>query len=235
MGKSIAMRSENKTAAKKKIRVLVVENENVVRDGIVTLLRLHNDIEVVGEAADGIEAVLEAERTKPDVILLDMHMPRQDGLATIPKLKEILPDIHILVLTGFSEADQAYQAIKAGALGYLLKDSTRVQLLQSIREVAVGQASIQPSIAMKVIHDIENPTVPAFTADPLTERELETLRLIAQGMSNKEIAAALFVHERTVAKHVSSVLRKLQLASRTQAALYAIHEGLMNDQPVTHN
>jgi NarL family two-component system response regulator LiaR len=95
----------------------VVENENVVRDGIVTLLRLHNDIEVVGEAADGIEAVLEAERTKPDVILLDMHMPRQDGLTTIPKLKEILPDIHILVLTGFSEADQAYQAIKA-ALGY---------------------------------------------------------------------------------------------------------------------
>lgn len=231
--KNSASRSEKKAAAEKKIRVLVVENETVVREGLVTLLSLHNDIEVVGEAADGIEAVRAAERTRPNVILLDMHMPEQDGLTTIPQLKEILPDSHILVLTGFSDADQAYQAIKAGALGYLLKDATRVQLLQSIREVAEGQASIQPSIAMKVIHEIEHPTVRAFTADPLTQRELETLRLIAQGKSNKEIAAALFVHERTVAKHVSSVLSKLQLASRTQAALYAIHEGLMNDQPET--
>ncbi len=220
----------NKKTQLKKVRVLVVDNENVVREGFVTLLKLQGDIEVVGEAADGIEAVLVANQTKPDVILLDMHMPGQDGLATIPKLKEVLPDCRILVLTGFSEADRAYLAIKAGALGYLLKDSTRAQLLQAIRDVSAGRASIQPSIAMKVIHEIENPPVPAFTADPLTQRELETLRLIAQGKSNKEIAGDMFVHERTVAKHVSSILDKLQLASRTQAALYAIREGLMKEQ-----
>jgi len=210
----------------KKICVLVVDDESVVREGVVAILSFQTDLEVVGEAEDGIQALDLARRTKPDVILLDMVMPRQDGLATIPKLKEILPEAQILVLTSFAESDRVYQAIKAGALGYLLKDATRVQLLQAIRDVSKGQASIHPSIALKVIHEIDHPSELLYTADPLTPRELETLRLIARGLSNQEIASTLVVHERTVAKYVSSILNKLHLANRTQAALYAIREGL---------
>ena len=210
----------------KKIRIIVVDDENIVREGFVAILKLQPDIEVVGEALDGIQAEQLASKAKPDVILLDLAMPRQGGLATIPKLKEILPDGKILVLTSFAENDKVYQAVKSGALGYLLKDATRVQLLQAIRDVANGQASIQPSIAMKVIQEIDHPAHLLFTVDPLTPRELETLKLIARGKSNQEIATDLQVHERTVAKYVSSILEKLQLANRTQAALYAIREGL---------
>jgi NarL family two-component system response regulator LiaR len=210
----------------KKIRIIVVDDENVVREGFVAILRLQPDLDVVGEALDGIQAVKLADKAKPDVILLDLAMPKQDGLTTIPLLKEILPEGKILVLTSFAENDQVYQAIKSGALGFLLKDATRVQLLQAIRDVSNGQASIQPSIAMKVIQEIDHPKHLLYTADPLTPRELETLRLIARGLSNSEIAEELHVHERTVAKYVSSILEKLQLANRTQAALYAVREGL---------
>jgi NarL family two-component system response regulator LiaR len=210
----------------KKIRILVVEDHSVVRDGIIAILSLQTDIEVVGEAENGIQAMDIARKVKPDIILLDMVMPKQDGLATIPKLKEILPDTRILVLTSFAESNRVYQAIKAGALGYMLKDITRTQLLQSIREVAEGQASIHPSIALKVIHDFDHPKESSNMIEPLTRRELETLRLIARGKSNQEIALILVVHERTIAKYVSSVLAKLYLTNRTQAALYALREGL---------
>ena len=210
----------------KKIKILVVDDENVVREGVVAILSLQADMEVLGDAHNGIDAVKIARRTKPDVILLDLVMPEQDGLATIPKLKEILPESKILVLTSFAESDRVYQAVKLGALGYLLKDATRVQLLQAIRDVADGQASIHPSIAIKVINEINHPSQLLYTANPLTPREHETLRLIARGLSNQEIASELVVHERTVAKYVSSVLEKLQLANRTQAALYAVREGL---------
>jgi NarL family two-component system response regulator LiaR len=210
----------------KKIRILVVEDQNVVREGIIAILSFQSDVEVVGEAEDGIQAVELARKTRPDVILLDMVMPHQDGLATIPKLKEMIPEARILVLTSFAESDRVYQAIKAGALGYMLKDTTRTQLLQSIRDVACGQASIHPSIAMKVIHEFDqSPNTPGAN-EALTRRELETLRLIARGLSNQEIAATLVVHERTIAKYVSSILNKLHVSNRTQAALYAIREGL---------
>ena len=210
----------------KKIRILVVDDESVVREGIATIISLQKDMDVVGEARDGIQAMQSAQKFKPDVILLDLVMPKQDGLSTIPKLKEMLPESRILVLTSFAESDRVYQAIKSGALGYMLKDATRGQLLQAIRDVANGQASILPAMALKVIHEIDHPDHLLYTADPLTPRELETLRLIARGLSNQEIAEALFVHQRTVAKYVSSILEKLQLANRTQAALYAIREGL---------
>ncbi len=210
----------------KKIRILVVDDENVVREGFVAILRLAEDMTVVGEALDGLQAVEYARKTKPDVVLLDLRMPKQDGLTAIPQIKEVAPEARILVLTGSAESDRVYQALKAGALGFLLKDATRIQLLQAIREVAGGQASIQPSMALRVIQEIDHPAHLLYTVDPLTPRELETLRLIARGMSNQEIAAELHVHERTVAKYVSSVLEKLQLANRTQAALYAIREGL---------
>ena len=211
----------------KKIRILVVDDENVVREGFVAILRLQkDDMQVVGEARDGLEAVELARKTKPDVVLLDLAMPMQDGLTTIPQIKEVVPETRILVLTGTAESDRVFQAIKSGALGFLLKDATRLQLLQAIREVANGQASIQPSTAIRVMQEIDHPAHLLYTANPLTPRELETLRLIAQGMSNQEIAIALHVHERTVAKYVSSILEKLHLANRTQAALYAIKEGL---------
>lgn len=210
----------------KKIKILVVEDQSVVREGVVAILSWQEDMEVVGEAIDGICAVELARKTKPDVILLDMVMPRQDGLATIPMLKDVLPSARILVLTSFAESNRVYQAIKAGALGYMLKDTTRTQLLQAIRDVAKGQASIHPSIALKVIHEIDHPTESICMTDSLTRRELETLRLIARGLSNQEIAAVLVVHERTIAKYVSSILNKLHVANRTQAALYAIREGL---------
>ena len=210
----------------KKIRILVVDDESVVREGVVAILKLQKDIDVVGEAINGAIAIQLAKKTMPDVILLDLVMPIQDGLTTIPLLKEVSPDTRILVLTSFAESDRVYQALKSGALGYLLKDATRIQLLQAIRDVASGQASVPPNIALKVIHEIDHPSQMLYTADPLTPRELETLRLIAQGLSNQEIAATLIVHERTIAKYVSSILEKLQLANRTQAALYAVREGL---------
>lgn len=211
----------------KKIRILVVEDQNIVREGMVAILSLQADMEIVGEAENGIQAVQLARKTKPDVVLLDMVMPKQDGLTTIPKLKEISPNIRILVLSSFAQSSQVYQAIKTGALGYLLKDTPRVQLLQAIREVARGQASLQPSIAMKVISDFEKPNVSSnLSNEHLTQREMETLRLIARGLSNQEIANTMVVNERTIAKYVSSILNKLHLANRTQAALYALREGL---------
>ncbi len=210
----------------KKIRVLVVEDQTVLREGLISILSFQPDIEVVGQAEDGIEAVELVQQTKPEVILLDLVMPRQDGMATIPKIKEIAPEVGILILTSFAEGDRVFQAIKAGALGYLLKDSTRDQLLQAIRDVAQGRASLHPSVALKVIQEINHPSEVLYTADPLTPRELETLRLISRGLSNQEIATELVVHERTIAKYVSSILNKLHLANRTQAALYALREGL---------
>jgi two-component system, NarL family, response regulator LiaR len=208
------------------IRVLLVDDETLIREGVATILSLQPDIEVVGQALDGLQAVQLAGKTKPDVVLLDLVMPRQDGLHTIPILKDLLPDTKILVLTSFAESDKVYQAVKSGALGYLLKDANRVDLLQAIRDVANGQASIPPSIAIKLIHEIDHPSQTNYTEYPLTDREHQTLQLIARGLSNREIARALFVHPRTVAKYVSNILTKLQLANRTQAALYALKEGL---------
>ena len=210
----------------KKIRILVVEDQNVVREGFVQILSFQSDMQVVGEAQDGIQAIEAAQATRPDVVLLDMVLPRQDGLATIPRLRAVAPSAKILVLSSFAETNRVYQAMKAGALGYMLKDITRTQLLQSIREVASGQHSIHPSIAVKLINEFGDPSDAAGTNEMLTPRELESLRLIARGFSNQEIATAMVVHERTIAKYVSSILNKLHVANRTQAALYAIREGL---------
>jgi len=209
-----------------RIRLLVVDDQTVVREGLAAILANYPDIEVIGQAADGNQALEIIKQAKPNVVLLDMVMPGLDGLATIPKIRESAPNARILVVTGFAESDRVYQAIKAGALGYILKDATREQLVQAIRDVAQGRASLQPSIAVKLIQEINHPSELLYTADPLTRRELETIRLIARGLSNQEIATELFVNERTIAKYVSSILDKLQLANRTQAALYALREGI---------
>jgi NarL family two-component system response regulator LiaR len=213
-----------------KIKVLVVEDQAVVREGVVAILSFSPDIEVVGQAENGVQALTLVKSKKPDVILLDLVMPQMDGLTAIPRIKEINPDAKILVLTSFAEGDRVYQAIKSGALGYMLKDSTRDQLLQSIRDVSQGKASLHPSVALKVIQEINRPSDLSNNIEPLTARELETLQLIARGLSNQEIANALFVHERTIAKYVSSILNKLHLANRTQAALFALREGLADQR-----
>jgi NarL family two-component system response regulator LiaR len=210
----------------KKIRVLLVEDQALVREGLAAIFSYQSDIEVVGQAKDGIEAVEMLESTKPDVILLDLVMPRQDGITTIPIIKEKRPEAHILVLTSFADNDRVYQAIKSGAEGYMLKDATPTQLLQGIRDVAQGQATLYPSIAMRVIRELNDPAELMYASEPLTPRELETLRLISSGLSNQEIGKKLFVQERTVAKYVSNILDKLHLANRTQAALYAVRKGI---------
>jgi NarL family two-component system response regulator LiaR len=210
----------------KKIRVLLVEDQALVREGLAAIFSYQSDIEVVGQAKDGIEAVEMLESTQPDVILLDLVMPRQDGLTTIPIIKEKRPDAHILVLTSFADNDRVYQAIKCGAEGYMLKDATPAQLMQGIRDVAEGQATLYPSIAMRVIRELNDPAELMYSTEPLTPRELETLRLISSGLSNQEIGKKLFVQERTVAKYVSNILDKLHLANRTQAALYAVRKGI---------
>lgn len=216
-----------------KIRVLVVDDQNVVREGLVAILSFQSDIEVVGQASDGLEAVQVIPQLKPDVVLLDLMMPVQDGLVTIPQLKKIMPEVQILVLSGFAEGDLIFNAIKAGANGYMLKDATREQLFEAIRDVSQGLGSLHPSIALRVIREISTPeSSPSSSSkaqNVLTNRELETLRLIGQGHSNQEIAASLVVNERTVAKYVSSILSKLHLGNRTQAALYAVREGLIED------
>ena len=217
----------------RRIRTLVVDDQTVVREGLAAILANYPDIDVIGQASDGIQAVEIIQLEKPDVVLLDMAMPNQgDGLIAIPKIREVSPNTRILVVTAFAENDLVYQAIKAGALGYILKDATRDQLLQAIRDVDQGRASLQPSIAVKLIQEINHPSESHYTADPLTRRELETIRLIARGLSNQEIAEQLVVNERTIAKYVSSILDKLHLANRTQAALYALREGIseLNDE-----
>jgi two-component system, NarL family, response regulator LiaR len=215
-----------------KIRVIIVEDQALMREGLAAILSTQPDIDLVGQACDGVEAVEMLETARPDVILLDLVMPRQDGLTTIPIIKDKLPSAHILVLTSFADNDHVYQAIKSGAEGYMLKDATHVQLLQSIRDVANGQATLYPSIAMRVIREMNSPTEMIYTTDPLTPRELDTLRLISTGLSNQEIAKKLFVQERTIAKYVSNILEKLHLANRTQAALYAHSKGL-TEKPET--
>ncbi|MFC2064776.1 response regulator [Chloroflexota bacterium] len=210
----------------KKIRILIVDDQTVIREGLIAILSFFQDLEIVGQAEDGIEAVEKAEELKPDVILLDLVMPKQNGLKTIPQLLEIKPKPNILVVTSFAEDDLVFPAIKAGALGYLLKDFNRDNLVQSIRDVNRGQASLAPSIALKVIQEFNNPEDASIPEDALTARELDTLRLIARGYSNQEIANELVIQERTVAKYVSSILTKIHVENRTKAALYALREGI---------
>lgn len=213
-------------ANEKNIRILIADDHAIVREGLRTLITAKPGLELVGEAADGHEAVLLARTLEPDVILLDMIMPAKDGLEAIREIKTEKPEARILVLTSFSDDDKVFAAIKAGALGYLLKDSSPQQLLQAIQDVYRGQSSLHPTIALKLIRELNQPPDLPPTEEPLTEREVETLRLVAQGLTNQEIAEKLSISERTVGKHVSNILEKLHLANRTQAALYALRKGL---------
>ena len=208
------------------IRILIADDHAIVREGLRGLISAEPDMELVGEAINGDEAVRLARESQPDVILLDLIMPSQDGLTAIDQIKQQSPQTRILILTSFAEDDKVFRAIKVGALGYLLKDSATDALLQAIREVAQGRASLHPLIALKVMHELNQPSELPPTEAPLTDREVETLRLIAHGLTNQEIAQTLVISEYTVSRHVSNILNKLHLANRTQAALYALRQGL---------
>ena len=208
------------------IRVLVADDHAIVRKGICALLATEPGIQVIGEAQDGQEAVSKAQRTEPDVILMDLVMPGTDGLEATRQISDSQPQARILVLTSFAGDDQIFPAIKAGALGYLLKDSEPEQLVQAIQQVYRGESSLHPSIARRLLRELSSPSEQGPNTDSLTGREIEVLRLVAQGQSNREISAILTISEATVRTHVSNILSKLNLCSRTQAALYALREGL---------
>lgn len=209
-----------------KIRVLIADDHAIVRKGIRALLATVPNIEVVAEAQDGQEAIAAADQTRPDVILMDLVMPRVDGLEATQHIASSQPEARILVLTSFAGDDKVFPAIRAGALGYLLKDSGPEDLIQAIQQVYRGESSLHPSIARKVLKELSAPSQRAAEADALTEREVEVLQWVAQGQSNREISDLLSISEATVRTHVSNILSKLNLCSRTQAALYALRAGL---------
>lgn len=223
-----------------RIRVLIVDDHAMVRQGLRTFLDLHQDseefpIEVVGEAANGLEAVELAGRTQPDIVLLDLVMPHMDGIQATPKIIACSPSSRIIILTSFGEEDKVIPAIQAGAHGYLLKDIPPNELVRAIREAYLGKAQLHPDIARKLMSAVaaqESTESRAATRSHggLTEREQEVLSLIADGLSNREIAQKIFISEKTVKTHVSNILSKLHLEDRTQAAIYALKHGFATDR-----
>ncbi len=211
------------------IQILIADDHAIVREGLRWLISTEPGMELVGEARDGVEAVQQAQALQPDVILMDLVMPHKDGIEAIGEIRRDNPGARILVLTSFAEDERVFSAIKAGALGYLIKDSSPQDLLRGIREVHRGEPSMDPTIAQKLMRELQRSARGSLlppTEEPLTERELDVLKLVAQGLANQEIADRLVVSERTVRTHVSNILDKLHLANRTQAALYALREGL---------
>jgi two-component system, NarL family, response regulator LiaR len=204
------------------IRVLIADDHTVVRVGLRALIATEPGMEVVGEAVNGLDAVHKARSLRPDVIVLDLVMPHKDGIQATAEIRQEDPGARILVLTSFAEEDKLVPAFKAGAVGYLLKDSAPQDLLQAIRDVAQGASTLHPQIAHQLIRALSRPAAPV----PLTGREQEVACLVALGRSNKEIARALVLSEPTVRTHVSHILRKLKLNNRTEVALYALREGL---------
>jgi DNA-binding NarL/FixJ family response regulator len=215
------------------IRVLLVDDQALFREGLETLLSVHKDIQVVGQASNGHEAVEVATEVHPDVVLMDVRMPILNGVRATRRLKQVLPQCRVIVLTTFDDDEYVFDALRAGAVGYLLKDVASAQLVEAIRAAARGESILQPSVAAKVIAEFTRVSsmVPAAQmeqlVEPLSARELEILGLIATGASNKEIADQLFIAEGTVKNHVTHILGKLGVRDRTQAALKARELGLL--------
>lgn len=208
------------------IRVFITDDHAIIRTGMRAVLELEPDIIVVGEAENGRQAVERIPLVQPDVVLMDLVMPEMDGIEAIRHIQTQRPGTRILVLTTFAGEDKIFPAIKAGALGYQLKDSKPGELVAAIRQVFRGESALHPLIARKVLQELTRPATQTPTPDPLTPRELEVLRLVAQGLTNDEIADQLVISGATVRTHVSHIMSKLHLATRTQAALYALREGI---------
>ncbi|NLX08246.1 MAG: response regulator transcription factor [Chloroflexi bacterium] len=205
-------------------RVLIADDHAVVRQGLRMFLNLDSEIEVVGEACNGLDAVQMARHLQPDVVLMDLLMPEMDGIEATARLRRELPEIEVIALTSVLEDSSVVGAIRAGAVGYLLKDTEADELIEAIKAAARGQVHLSPKAAARLMREVRLPESP----EALTERETEVLRLLARGHSNKEIALSLNIGEKTVKTHVSSILSKLNVASRTQAALYAVRIGLVD-------
>ena len=207
------------------IRILLADDHKVVRQGLQMFLGLEDDLEIVGEAANGQEAIDQAQELNPDVILMDLLMPEVSGIQAIVEIRRRMPDVEVIALTSVLEDQAVYDAMRAGAIGYLLKDTEPEELSAAIRAAAAGQVQLSPRVAQRLMQEVRAPENP----EALTDRERDVLKLLAQGLSNKEIGAALVIGEKTVKTHVSNILAKLGVPSRTQAALYAIRQGLVPD------
>ena len=220
-------------SADRPVRVLVVDDQTLFREALTTLLHVREEIQVVGAAADGAQALELVATLQPDVVLMDLRMPILDGVATTRRLRVEHPEVHVLILTTFDGDDEVFPALRAGAVGYLLKDATASRLVEAVQAAARGESVLQPSVATKLIARVSQlPDPPAVPrpqplVDPLTERELDVLRAVADGLSNREAAALLFLSEGTVKNHVTNVLAKLGVRDRTQAALRARALGLL--------
>ncbi len=210
------------------IRILVVDDHSVVRHGLRMFLGLEPEFDVVGEATNGAEALQKARELQPDVVLMDLLMPVMDGIQATAALRQELPDVEVIALTSVLEDASVYSALRAGAIGYLLKDTEADELCRAIKAAAAGQVQLSPKAAARLMHEVEPPPAP----DALTDRETDVLRLLATGLSNKEIAYKLGIGEKTVKTHVSNILSKLGVLSRTQAALHAIRIGLVSLNPI---
>ncbi|MDP3967363.1 MAG: response regulator transcription factor [Nocardioides sp.] len=213
------------------VRVVVVDDQELFRRGLTMLLAAEDDIEVVGEAGDGIAATELAATAVPDVVLLDVRMPKRSGIEACLSIKEAAPSAKIIMLTMSDEEADLYDAVKSGASGYLLKDSSIDEVAQAVRVVADGQSLISPSMAVKLIDEFKQMSRADRDQVPtpkLTERELEVLRKVAEGLNNREVAKQLFISENTVKNHVRNILEKLQLHSRMEAVMYAVREKLLD-------
>jgi NarL family two-component system response regulator LiaR len=205
------------------IRILIVDDHGVVRQGLRMYLALDPELEMVGEAANGAEALRLTRELEPDVVLMDLLMPVMDGIAATEAIRREWPEVEVIALTSVLEDSAVYGAMRAGAIGYLLKDTGADELRRAIKAAAAGQVQMSPPVAARLLREIPAPRQP----EPLTERETEVLRQLAQGKSNKEVAAALVIADKTVRTHVSNILAKLGVTSRTQAALHAVRSGLV--------
>ncbi|MEM8530673.1 MAG: response regulator transcription factor [Chloroflexota bacterium] len=210
-----------------RISVLMVDDHRLVRQGLQDFLELQDDLEIVGEASSGEEGVQLAQDVLPDVVLMDLVLPGIDGVEATRRIKAVSPSTQIIVLTSFTDDDKVFPAIKAGAISYLLKDVQPEELARAIRAAQRNEAVLHPEVAAKLMQEFNVPRPADNPVEQLTERELEVLRLIARGKSNKEIADTLIISEKTVKTHVSNILSKLHLADRTQAAIYALRQRIV--------